>query len=219
MLTRMSRSTRESRARILKKDDLRNRPQESNELLEIGVTLGRALQGTENPEAITWLKAVRPEVGYAAPELEIAFARISPRAYLQDLGSELPQQKRAQKLLPVQWKTGATLAQGLAEVAASPATLKDREMLVSQAESLLRLMLDYRNAGLKNKTLLAVHSQYAIPEMLRALAVFKPKDLPQVLRSELNAEDVIIRATAADLLGELPADETNAGALIQALRL
>jgi cyclophilin family peptidyl-prolyl cis-trans isomerase/HEAT repeat protein len=206
-----------NRVGILGKADLRNRPREANELLEIGVTLGRVLQGTENQDAVVWLRTVRPGFGYAAPELEIAFARISPRAYLQDLGSELPQQKRAQKLLPVQWKTSASLSLGLAEIAALPSTFKDRSMLASQAESLLRLMLEYRIAGLKNKTLVAIHSQYAIPDLLRALAAFKPRDLAEVLRNEMHAEDVIIRSAAADLLGELPPDEANAASLIQAL--
>jgi len=206
-----------NRGGILGKADLRNRPREANELLEIGVTLGRVLQGTENQDAIGWLRTVRPGFGYAAPELEIAFARISPRAYLQDLGSELPQQRRAQKLLPVQWKMSASVSQGLAEIAALPPTFKDRSILVSQAESLLRMMLEYRIAGLKNKTLVAIHSQYAIPDLLRALAAFKPKDLAEVLRTELHAEDVIIRSAAADLLGELPPDEANAAALVQSL--
>ncbi len=205
------------RAAGLSQADLQNRPSEADEILEIATTLGRILQGTENQEALAWLKRVRPGFGYAAPELEIAFARISPRAYLQDLGSELPTQKRAQKLLPVQWKAAASLAQGIAEVAAAPDSLKDRSMLVSQAEALLRLMLDYRISGLKIKTMIAVHSEYAIPDMLRALALFKPKDLGDVLRKQLATSDVIIRANAADLLGELPPEELNARALAEAL--
>ncbi|HEY6121214.1 MAG TPA: peptidylprolyl isomerase, partial [Pyrinomonadaceae bacterium] len=205
------------RAKLLEKTDLKNRPTEANELLEIAVTLGRVLPGTENLDAITWLRSIRPGFSYTAPELEIAFARISPRGYLQDLGAELAPEKRAQKLLPVQWKKASSLAQGLGEIAAAPATLKDRELLVTQAESLLREMLNYRNGGLKNKTLLAVHAQYALPDILRALAAFKPKDLCPVLRNELNADDVIVRATAADLLGELPPEESNATALIAAL--
>ena len=206
-----------NRANLLGKTDLRNHPPEANELLEIGATLGRVLQGTENQQALAWLRTVRPGFGYAAPELEIAFARISPRAYLQDLGAELAQQKQEQKLLPVQWKTGASLAQGLAEIAASPETLKDRSVLLSQAEGLVRLMLNYRNAGLKNKAQLAIHSEYAIPDMLRALAAFKPKDLAELLRTELTAQDVIIRSTAADLLGELPPNPADESALVKAL--
>ena len=78
-------------------------------------------------------------------------------------------------------------------------------------------MLDYRNSGITINTLVAVHSEYAIPEVLRALAAFKPKDLSGVLISHLKEQDVIVRATAAELLGELPPNETNARALIGSL--
>jgi cyclophilin family peptidyl-prolyl cis-trans isomerase len=77
-------------------------------------------------------------------------------------------------------------------------------------------MLDYRNSGLTINTLVAVHSEYAISDVLRAYAAFKSKDLAEVLRNHLK-ESEIIRGTAADLLGELPPDETNARALIDAL--
>lgn len=43
----------------------------------------------------------------------------------------------------------------------------------------------------------------AVPHILRALAATKPKDLRELLLEQLSAKDVIVRATAADLLGEL----------------
>jgi cyclophilin family peptidyl-prolyl cis-trans isomerase/HEAT repeat protein len=206
-----------NRGSELTKIDLRNRPSEANEVLEIASTLGRILQGTDNQQATAWLKKIRPGFSYAAPELETAFARISPAGYLQDLGSGLPAPKQAQRLLPVHWKAGASLAQGLGEIAASPATLKDRNLIVSNAEVLLRSMLTHRIAGIKKKTLISVNSEYAIPAMLRALAAFKPNDLSELLRNQLSAVDVIVRATAAELLGELPPEESNGKALVAAL--
>ena len=206
-----------NRGTTLTRADLRNRPSEANEVLEIASTLGRILQGTDHQQALIWLKKTRPGFSYAAPELEIAFARISPASYLQDLGSSLPAPRLAQRLLPVHWKAGASLAQGLAEIAASPATLKDRNLLVSNAEVLVRAMLTYRTAGLTKKTLTAVHSEYAIPDMTRALAAFKPNDLAEILKNQLRAPDVIVRATAAELLGQLPPEETVGRALAEAL--
>jgi cyclophilin family peptidyl-prolyl cis-trans isomerase len=59
----------------------------------------------------------------------------------------------------------------------------------------------------------------AVPGFLRALAAFKPKDLDQVLRKQLEESDVIIRATAAELLSELPPDSANTEALSKALKV
>jgi len=80
-------------------------------------------------------------------------------------------------------------------------------------------MLDYRNSGININTLAAVDSEYAISDVRRALAAFKPKSLGAVLREQLQQSDVIIRATAAELLGDVPADESNTRALIEALPL
>ena len=55
-------------------------------------------------------------------------------------------------------------------------------------------MLDYRNSGLTINTLVAVHSEYAIPDVLRALAAFKPQDLATVARAHLKESDVIVEA-------------------------
>jgi cyclophilin family peptidyl-prolyl cis-trans isomerase len=205
------------RAAKLTKVDQQNRPSTANEILEIASTLGRLLQATENQEAIAWLKRIRPGFGYAAPELEIAFARISPSAYLQDLGSLLPQAKQARRLLPLRWKARSSLAQGLGEIPASPGSLKDRNLLVSNAEVLLRSMLANRFNSPGKKALSARNYEYAIPDILRAVAVFKPDDLGELLRNQLSARDVIVRATAAELLVELPAAENNQQALAAAL--
>ena len=77
-------------------------------------------------------------------------------------------------------------------------------------------MLDYRNSGLTINTLVAVHSEYAIPDVLRALAAFKPQDLGTVAQAQLKESDVIIRGTAADLLGDLPPSEEITRALAAA---
>ncbi|MCU1264015.1 MAG: hypothetical protein JWM21_333 [Acidobacteria bacterium] len=188
----------------------------TNEMLEIVTTLGRLLQGTENKNALALLRRARAKVAYA-PEIEIALARISPNGYLTELGAEVDAKRKAQTMMLVSWKAAASLAQGLAAIAALPETTKNKAAAEDQAVQILSAMLDYQNSGITINTLVAVHSEYAIPEVLRTLAAFKPKDLDDVLRQHLTDSDVVIRATAAELLGELPPDEANALALIREL--
>src|SRR6185436_5716526 len=66
-------------------------------------------------------------------------------------------------------------------------------------------------------TLVAVHSEYAIPDVLRAFAKCQTKDLAEVLRGQLKESDVIVRGAAADLLGEQQPDAANEKALMAAL--
>ena len=77
-------------------------------------------------------------------------------------------------------------------------------------------MLDYRNSGLTINTLVAVHSEYAVPDVLRALAAFKPQDMATVARAHLKESDVTIQETAAGILGDLPPSEENTRALAAA---
>jgi cyclophilin family peptidyl-prolyl cis-trans isomerase len=189
---------------------------DSNEAAEVASALGRILQATENKAALEWLKSARERFGSSAPELEVAVARISPSAYLAVLGSGKSARQNAQKAILLNWRAGSSLAQGLGEIAGLPDSAK-KKSVAAQAEDILQAMLDYRNSGLTINTLVAVHSEYAIPDVLRAYAAFKPKDLAEVLRKHLKESDVIIRATAAGLFGELPADETSTRALVEAL--
>ena len=190
---------------------------EVNELLEIVTAIGRLRQHSDDERAVRWLRELRPVIGSGAPELEIALARIYPRAYLDQVGSGPVTKYKAQELLFLDWRAASSFAQGLGEIAAAPDSLREIKATRDQAEDLLRGMIDYRNSGININTLVAVHSEYAIPDVLRAFAAHKPKDLAEVARKHLKESDAVIRGTAADLLGELPPDETNARALIEAL--
>jgi cyclophilin family peptidyl-prolyl cis-trans isomerase len=64
---------------------------------------------------------------------------------------------------------------------------------------------------------LPLHTEYGVPEVLRAYASYKPKDLVEVLSTHLEEDDVVVRATAADLLGDLPASQENTRMLVAAL--
>jgi cyclophilin family peptidyl-prolyl cis-trans isomerase/HEAT repeat protein len=205
------------RGTTLTANDFAPRGNDAAEALEIATALGRILPGSQNTNAFAWLRSARARFGSAAPEIEVALARVSPGRYLDEIGSGAAGKKNVQTTILLNWRAASALAQGLGEIAATPDSNKDKKHLAGQAEALLRWMLDYKNSGLTINTLVAVHSEYAVPDVLRAFAAFKPKDLAEVLRNHLKESDVIIRGAAADLLGEFPPDETNTRALIDAL--
>ncbi|HEX5835557.1 MAG TPA: peptidylprolyl isomerase [Pyrinomonadaceae bacterium] len=165
-----------------------------NEILEIATTVGRLIPQTNYSDAIYWFRTKNEKLNHTAPEIEIAFARVAPAAYLADL----------EKLkTPADWRATAAIANALAEYA-TPDSLKARPEMAAAAEAGLRKMLQYR------------HADYAIPDVLRTLAAFKPQDLQQVLIAHLQHADVIVRGAAADLLGELPPSDEITKALIAA---
>ncbi|HET9478982.1 MAG TPA: HEAT repeat domain-containing protein [Pyrinomonadaceae bacterium] len=156
---------------------------DTNELLEIATTLGRLLPQKRDQTAIAWLRKLNETLKHTAPEVELAFARIAPASYLSDL-------RRSMNV--TDWRAAAAIANALGEIGAWPDSLKEQSDLWPSAETLTRKLLAQPNID------------YAIPDVLRALAAFKPKDLQQILVAHLNKPDVIVRATAADLLGDLP---------------
>ena len=175
-----------------------------NEILEIATTVGRLIPQTNYRDAIDWFKSKNEALKHTAPEIEIAFARVAPAAYLTEL----------EKLnAPGDWRAVAAIANALAEYATLPdpvntMALPDKPstkaQLAAAAEARLRKMLVYHDVD------------NALPDVLRALAAFKTRDLQQVLVTHLQHVDVIVRATAADLLGDLPPSQDNTRALVNA---
>lgn len=191
-----------------------DRSGETNEVLEIATTLGRLLAQKNDQQAIEWLRKVNENLNRTAPEVEIALVRIAPSTYLADLGGTSEEAKRkVQETILLNWRAASGLAAGLGEFAALPDSVSNKAELATSAQNLLRGMLDYRNSGLTINTLVAVHSEYAIPDVLRALAAFKPQDMAAVARAHLKDSDVVVRGTAADILGDLPPSEENTRAL------
>jgi cyclophilin family peptidyl-prolyl cis-trans isomerase/HEAT repeat protein len=182
-------------------------PSENNELFEIATSLGRLLANTNDERAVAWLRTLR-EMEPAAPEVETAFARVAPFAYLRETPFNKLSDERARAETLRDWRRVSALAQALAEIAGIKAEDAGSGIVSLQADAqiILRSWIDDVN----------LH-QMAAPDVLRALAVFKPQDLAQVLRKQLNAKDLIVRATAAELLGEVEPDESNARMLAEAL--
>ena len=205
-----------ARGQLLSQRSLADRPTELNEILETATTLGRLLAQTNDQSAVGWLLKVDEALNHTAPEIEQALVRIAPAGYLGDFGAPDQAKRKVQETILLNWRAASGLAAGLGEVAALPESVPNKSELAARAQALLRAMLDYRHSGLTINTLLAVHSEYAIPDVLRALAAFKPADLQTIAREHLKDSDVIVRGTAADLLGDLPPSESNSNFLVEA---
>jgi cyclophilin family peptidyl-prolyl cis-trans isomerase/HEAT repeat protein len=193
-------------------------PTVQNELLEVTTTLGRLLP-LQSVESLPDQKVVqaffldaRALIDPWPPEVELAHVRTLPSQYITAFGSYDP--KNRTPMLDFNWRSASSVAFALGETASLPASLKNKSELTTKAESLLRAMLDEIGSVRSPK---AFHPEYAVPEILRSLAALKPNDLGVMLRRHLNASDVVVRSTAADLLGDLPPSEENSRALASAL--
>jgi cyclophilin family peptidyl-prolyl cis-trans isomerase/HEAT repeat protein len=194
----------------------RSLPAENNEVLEIATTLGRLVAQNEDHKAVAFLRKLSEAFNHSAPEVELALVRIAPAAYVASFGTGDQARRKVQETILLDWRSAAGVAVGLGEVAALPETVANKAQLAAQAQALLHAMLDYRNSGLTINTLVAVHSEYAIPDVLRALAAFKPPDLGTVAQAQLKQNDITIQESAATILGNLPPSEENTRALAAA---
>lgn len=204
------------RGQALAQPKVAERPTELNEILEIATTLGRLWAQKEDQNAVAWLSKLSEALNHNDPEVEVALVRIAPSSYVANFGSADQAKRKVQETILLNWRAASGIAAGLGEIAALPDSVKNKAELAATAQSLLRAMLDYRNSGLTINTLVAVHSEYAIPDVLRALAAFKPSDLGIVAQAQLKESDIIIRGTAADVLGDLPPSEEITRALAAA---
>ena len=179
-------------------------PVEKNELLEIAATLGRILPNANDKRAINFLIGLRTLDKLQSPETEIAMARISPAEYLTET-NHLPVLINSRQ---IEWRNLAAVSQGLGELSALPDKCFDCPR--QGAESILRAFMSQKN--LDSLTL-------AIPDLLRAFATFKTNDLAEILRGHLKHKDTIVRATAVELLGELPPEQIRFGDFEDSFRI
>ncbi|HEX5706477.1 MAG TPA: peptidylprolyl isomerase, partial [Pyrinomonadaceae bacterium] len=187
-------------------------PPETAELLEIATALGRVLTNRADERALSWLRLFREAEGRAAPEVEVALARVAPAQYLREPPFPSLTSREAAGGAALTWQSVSALAQGLAEIAALTSATGGNSFISLQADAqiILRALLEDSRTPAK-----------ALPDVMRALAAYKPGDLAALVRVRLAAEDVLVRATAADILAETaPAPETTralASALPRAL--
>jgi cyclophilin family peptidyl-prolyl cis-trans isomerase/HEAT repeat protein len=188
-----------------------------NELLEIATTLGRLAQNTNSTAVVAFLDRLRSAVEYSAPEVEIAKARVAPNAYSSELQKQLGQRSDSN------WRVWSAIAQGAAELANAAAGDSKSEALrvltnaLSCPQNVVEAKARPVKANAVNGASCTPIPTMAMSDFLRAYAAFKQPDTAAIMRSRLSHNDVIVRSTAADLLGELPPDDANSRALIAAL--
>lgn len=173
-------------------------PVEKSELLEIATALGRLVPNIENESAIRFLNEFRMADAFSSPETEIALARVAPKAY-SSIRFPAGFAYKSRKL-------AAAYAQGLSEIAAS----KD-ESLKQDARSKL---VDYIY-GMKTEVKPRDRAEMikAMPDLIAALAAFKPDNIDEILRGELANDDVFVRAAAAGAIADRPSTKENVAAL------
>ena len=219
-------------------------PTEVNEILELATSIGRLLPNSKSDRAVRWLRQLRSKGGLLLPEVEVAFARVAPQLYQMAAGASIKPPLMSDSnagledvsvYVGTSWSRYASVGQGLAELALvksgnpilDSSIKEESERMLSSFLACPPYLTSRRNLTSQRKfkpkpgAIVGVRCvplpPQAVPDFLRALAAFKPKDLGEVLRKHLKESDVIIRATAAELLGELPTDEVNTRALIEAL--
>jgi cyclophilin family peptidyl-prolyl cis-trans isomerase/HEAT repeat protein len=184
-------------------------PNEKSELLEIGTVLGRLLPNTNSEKAMKFLQDVREADDYTSPEIEIAFAQTAPIIYAQRI-VKLPENIKVKN-----WRGSSAIFQGLGEIAKNERNEKNKEILRETNFSLLKFAEGWYFEPEKSSPF--ENYKLAIPDLLRANTAFNPKNSAGILLPIFQKEkDVIIRATAAELLGDLKANKENVSALIAA---
>jgi len=179
-------------------------PTEINEINEIAISLGRLVPGSDDAAVVAWLRQVRDRTHLASPEVEIAYARVTPLQYVKEVSNFHGSEVR---------RSWSNIAQALGELAATKPSGTDAMSERKSAVAELRRMIQVSQiisepAGMPRS---------AAPDILRAFAAFKESDSAEVLAPFLNEKDVVLRATAAELLGELPPSTSITKALIAAL--
>ncbi|HKQ06240.1 MAG TPA: peptidylprolyl isomerase [Blastocatellia bacterium] len=147
-------------------------PPQQNLLLLIATALGNI----KDPRALPFLKALRQADGKlgAFPEVEVALARFGEKEFF-----DVP---AAVKLAANDWRAMAYYAQGLGQLGGE------------RARAILLDLLSGKSYGKPDSR--------ALPNILNAMAAAKVEGLRDTLLEQLKADDVVVRATAAELLGD-----------------
>jgi cyclophilin family peptidyl-prolyl cis-trans isomerase/HEAT repeat protein len=148
-------------------------PTQQNMLLLIATALGN-IKDTRGVAFLKSLRLVDGQPGRFA-EVEVAVARFGEAVFF-----DLPEPVTLPK---DDWKAVSAYAQGLGQLGAA------------RARSILADLLAGKSYGKPDAR--------AVSDILTAMAAAKSENLREVLLEQLKAEDVMVRTTAATLIGEL----------------
>jgi cyclophilin family peptidyl-prolyl cis-trans isomerase/HEAT repeat protein len=183
------------------KKELSAYPPQKNELIEIAVVLGRLLADSGNDRAVKFLGDPAMLDNGVDPQTSVARFRVKPGDF--EIGHSRW----------MGWQQFATNAQILTELATvEPKTDEVRNMKAKAPALIKSVLAFYSEPGSGDDKM----SVYAMPDYLRAYAAFKPADLDQVLRANLDEKDVFLRAAAAELIADGPVSKQNTEALKKA---
>lgn len=181
-------------------------PPEINELLEIVGALGRLANQSSASQSLRLIKELRAGGQITAPEIEIAYVRIAAPEYVRDISAVLSTRRTAASPKPFAWQSVSAIGQGLGEIAQMTPAETSPEMRAAIVRALAVMLDDPATPML------------AVPDLLRAFAAFNTAEASDVFARHLQSPEVIVRATAAELLGTLPPSEKHAQLLAANLR-
>jgi cyclophilin family peptidyl-prolyl cis-trans isomerase len=184
-------------------DSVRQNPSAQNELLEIVTLLARLIPNTSNEVAVSWIRKMHDSTKGEAVEVEVAFARMAPGIFQKDPFKTQAASRNAT------WRQISRRAQGLAairDVITGAATGSAGDQSLRDAQKELAEMLQRSTTP-----------TLAIPDVLQAYDSYKNPDAVEFARKYLSANDVVVRSTAAEVIGNQPPSEQNTRTLIEAL--
>jgi len=174
-------------------------PIEHSEFLEIATTLGRLLPNARNELAFNLFREFGKLDKGHSPEVYIARIRVAPGRGDDDNKPDL-----------VHWRQYSTLAQVVGEFSAIEPIDDAGKKTKAEAPGVLRPLA---KAFAEADPIADAKTIMAGPDVLQAFARFKTADLAELLSTALLNKDVQIRATAANLLADLPVSKENVEAL------
>lgn len=212
-------------------------PAEQNELLEIATTLGRVLRYTQDEKAVKFLRDLRVAMDYSAPEVEIAFVRI-------DSGTYMKESEHALKYVLLKLQQVTSVSQGIREIAnveskdekitkeihkqaqdifVEAGCLKVKSYLCATdfmiVPDILRTYTAFKpdDLGKVLRDIFNINIHDSESERAKGTYTIVANTDKDKFEGSYKPHDVIVRATAADLLGDLPPSEENTKALVEAL--